>query len=92
MTDIMDQRLEPSRDAVESRVGEETVLLHLKSGTYFGLDAIGTRIWELLKQGMIPAAICSQLQAEFEVERTVVEADVRRFLDDLKANDIVTNA
>ena len=49
MTDILDQNLEPSREAVESRVGEETVLLHLKSGTYFGIDAVGTRIWALLK-------------------------------------------
>ena len=89
--DILEQRLEPSRDAVESRVGDETVLLHLKSGTYFGLDEMGTRIWELLKQGMTPAAICARLEDEFEVERSVLEADTRRFLGDLKANDIVSN-
>ena len=92
MTDILEQHLSPSRDAVESRVGDETVLLHLKSGTYFGLDAMGTRIWELLKEGMIPAEICARLEEEFDVERAVIEADTRNFLGDLKANDIIGNA
>ena len=92
MTDILDQRLEPSRDAVESRVGEETVLLHLKSGTYFGLDVVGTRIWDALKQGMIPSAICAQLEGEFEVERAVIDADARKFLEDLKSNGIIEAA
>ncbi len=32
----------PCPDAMESRLGEETVILHLGSGTYFGLDAVGT--------------------------------------------------
>ena len=92
MTDILEQRLEPSRDAVESRVGEETVLLHLKSGTYFGLDVMGTRIWDALKQGMIPSAICAQLEDEFDMERAVIEADARQFLNDLKSNGIVEAA
>jgi PqqD family protein of HPr-rel-A system len=89
MTDILQSNLTPSHDAVESRVGDETVILHLKSGTYFGLDAIGTRIWELLQQGMAASAICDRLQEEFEVEREVLEADARRFLTELEANDIV---
>ncbi len=92
MTDIFEQRLEPSRDAVESRVGDETVLLHLKSGTYFGLDPMGTRIWAMLKDGLAPQAICERLTQEFDVANDIVEADTRRFLSELKANDILVNA
>jgi hypothetical protein len=91
MTDIFSQPLAPSPDAVESSVGDETVLLHLKSGTYFGLDPIGTRIWAMLKEGLSPGAICSRLTEEFEVEAEAAEADVRRFLGELKANDILVN-
>ena len=29
----------------------ETVLLNLESGVYYGLDAVGTRVWQLLMQG-----------------------------------------
>ena len=91
MTDIFTVPLIPSSDAVESRVGDETVLLHLKSGTYFGLDAMGTRIWAMLKEGMAPAAICGRLTEEFDVEADIAEADVRRFLGELKANAILVD-
>lgn len=89
--DPLTERLAPSAEAVESRVGDETILLHMKSGTYFGLDAMGTRIWAMLKEGLSPAAICDRLEEEFEVDRATVEADTRRFLDELKANCIVNN-
>lgn len=89
MTDILHRPLAPSADAVESAVGNETIILHLKNGTYFGLDPMGTRIWTLLKVGMDPVAICDHLAADFDTDREVVAADVRQFLGDLEANDIV---
>ncbi len=89
MTDILQQKVKPTADAVESRVGDETVLLHLKRGTYYGLDPLGTRIWSFLKDGKQPTEICELLAAEFDVDQAGVEEDVRRFLSDLKSNDIV---
>ena len=32
-------------------VGEETVILHLESGIYFGLDPVGARAWQLIQAG-----------------------------------------
>jgi len=91
MTDILAEALVPSSDAVESAVGDETVILHLKSGTYFGLDPMGTRIWAMLKEGVSNSDICKRLTEEFDVSREVVEADARRFLSELKANDILVD-
>ena len=91
MSDIFDEALVPSVDAVESAVGDETVILHLKSGTYFGLDPMGTRIWAMLKAGVPTADICKRLCEEFDVTQDVVEADARRFLSELKANDILVD-
>ena len=92
MSDIFTKPLAPSPDAVESSVGDETVLLHLKSGTYCGLDPMGTRIWALLKEGLTPAEICTRIAAEHDVDLETVEADTRQFLGDLEANDIVRRA
>jgi len=89
MTDILHRPLAPSPDSVESAVGDETIILHLRNGTYFGLDAMGTRIWSLLKDGMAPAAICERIAVDCGTDREVVEEDVREFLGDLEANDIV---
>ena len=78
-----------SRDAVESRVGEQSVLLHLGSGTYFGLDAVGTQIWELLRQGLEPDQICERLEADYGVDSAQIEADVLRFLTLLHKHELL---
>jgi len=92
VTDILQRQLSPSSDAVDSEVGDETVILHLKSGTYFGLDPVGTRIWGLLKQALSPGDICARLATEYDIDRDVIDADARRFLDQLEAHHMVVDA
>ena len=89
MSDIFDKKLAPSGDAIASPVGDETVILQLKNGAYFGLDAVGTRIWELLKEGHDATAICATMASEYDVAPDVLEADVRRLLAELESNEIV---
>jgi len=91
MTDILHRLLAPSPDAAESAVGDETVILHLVNGTYYGLDAVGTRIWTLLKDGVATPDICVRLAEEYEVELATFEADARKFLTDLEAQGILVD-
>ena len=91
MTDILQRRLVPSPDAAESAVGEETVILHLVNGTYYGLDAVGTRIWAMLKDGVATPDICRRLADDYGVELAVIEADARKFLGDLEAQGILVD-
>ena len=86
------RRLTPSDDTVASAVGDETVILQLKNGTYFGLDPVGTRVWQMLGEGMTPAAICARLGEEYEVAPDVVAADVQHLLDELEAKEVITAA
>lgn len=93
MTDLSDDTLLTRNDqAIESRVGDETVILHLESGMYFGLDPVGTRIWEILAGGATPAAIRARMQDEFDVAPEVLRADVQVFLESLLAHEIVRPA
>lgn len=89
MPDILTLNLRPASDAVESRVGDETVLLHLGSGTYYGLDRIGTEIWEGLKSGKLLPEICAGLADRYGQALVSIEADVRSFLLDLQQHDIL---
>ena len=91
MTDILSLQLLPSEQALESRVGEETVILHLERDIYYGLDQLGTRIWQLLKDGMAPVAISDIVVREYGASREAIEADMRRFLSDLYAHAIVVD-
>lgn len=83
------QNFTPSPEAAESSVGDETVILHLGNNTYYGLDPLGTQIWGMLKNGHQPPKIRDTLLAEYDVDTEVLEADMRKFLTDLLAHDIL---
>ena len=89
MTDILQEPFKASPDAFASAVGDETVLLQVKRGVYYGLDAMGTRFWTGLNEGRTPADVCEQIATEFGVAIETVETDARAFFHDLKANEIV---
>lgn len=91
MTDILLRHLRVSVDAVESAVGDETVILHLVNGTYYGLDPVGTRIWAMLRDGKSSPDICRQLAEEYGVNLTTIEADARNYLTDLEAHGILVS-
>lgn len=89
VTDILEQPIKPSPDAFANAIGDELVLLQVKHGIYFGLDPIGTRIWAGLSDGRSPHVICAEVAAEYAVPIETVEADARKFLEELKANEII---
>lgn len=91
MTDILTRTLRPSDDAVESTVGDETVILHRVNGTYYGLDAVGTRIWSMMKDAVPTTDVCQQLAGEFGIELATIEDDARRFLGELKAQGLLVD-
>jgi len=74
------------------QVGAETVILDLASGTYFGLDPVGARIWQLMSEGKTLAEICEVMLAEYEVSREAIERDVLELADKLCAKQLISSA
>jgi hypothetical protein len=64
-------------------VDDETVLLDLKTGMYFGLDGVGKRIWEAISEGLTLGEIAAVIVSEYEVEEDQAQADVIGFVSDL---------
>ena len=71
-------QVKPSEDVVWRNLQGESVLLDLKSGVYFGLDAVGTRIWTLLQDHSDLQAVLQELLAEYEVSE---ETCARELMD-----------
>jgi hypothetical protein len=72
-----------SKDVLAQEIDGETVLLDLGSESFFGLDAVSTRVWQLLNEGAGREQVVDTLLAEYEVERQVLEKDVADLLDRL---------
>src|SRR2546428_1202630 len=60
-------------------LGDEAVILNVASGVYFGLDSVGTRMWQLMSEHGSTEKVVKALLAEYEVE----EGQLRRDLDNL---------
>jgi hypothetical protein len=58
-------------------VGEELVLVQLKTNRIYSLNKTGARLWELLSSGCSREAIERQLLDEFDVD----EAQLRQEVD-----------
>lgn len=67
----------------------ETVLLNLETGTYFGLDPMGTRIWRLLQARRALKTVHDALLDEYEIDAQQLEADLLRFVRDLARHDLI---
>ena len=70
-------------------VGDETVLLDLASGMYFGIDGVGRRIWESVAAGMNCGDIALAIASEYDVELDQARDDVLEFLSSLAERGLV---
>ena len=61
----------------------ETVLLDTESGYYFGLNSVGTRIWELASEARPLKEIVALLVNEYAVAEHQLEKDVLGFVNSL---------
>ena len=78
-----------SESVVHAVLGEETVLLDPDSGIYYGLDAVGSRIWGLLAQGATEHEIVRALLLEYQVDCVQVRDDVEQFLRVLASKRLI---
>jgi hypothetical protein len=72
------------------QVGDETVILDLGSGTYFGLDPVGARIWQLIGERMTLGEICDTMLDEYDVSREQLERDVLDLADKLLEQKLIS--
>ena len=63
----LDSRVRILDDVLFQELQGEAVLLNLNTGVYFGLDAIGTRIWRLLQEDGALHTVLEAMLREFDV-------------------------
>jgi len=79
----LDQRVTISEEVLSQEVSGETVLLDLGSENYFGLDEVGTRIWQLLKENGHLRVVFDTMLAEYEVDEARLAQDLASLLTEI---------
>jgi hypothetical protein len=67
----------------------EVVLLNLKTGIYFGLDPVGTRIWQLIQDHGVLGPVRDAMLGEYEISAERLWEDLRNLVTRLADNGLV---
>lgn len=70
-------------DIVASDIDDEKVMMSIEKGCYYGLDPIGSRVWELIETPTRVSDLVDALLLKFDVDRQTCEQDVLAFLEEL---------
>lgn len=86
------RRIRRSDRAVFRELTEDEggVLLHLDSGAYHGLNAMGTLIWGLIGDGTELRELVEEVRTRLSDPPAGLEADVTAFIEDLSERDLLS--
>src|SRR5262249_60583795 len=78
-----------SPSVLTAEVDGEVVMMSIEQGRYFGLDDIGSDIWNRIEPPCSFAALIDRLAADYEADRATIAADVQALLGRMAAQDVV---
>ena len=71
------------------RQGGRTILMEPREGTYFSLDEIGGRLWDLLGTEASVDEAAAAIEAEYDAPAGVVRADLQGLLLEMERRGLV---
>lgn len=74
---------------ISNQMDGEIVMMSIDNGEYYGLDEIGSRIWELMEVPVKIDHLVEKLISEFDVQREECFQDTLEFLEDLLDKDLL---
>lgn len=86
----LDETVTIPEEVAFEKVGDEAVLLHLESGVYYGLDPVGSRVWELLAASGKPREVLARMEEEYDVAPDTLQQDVEHLLRELLDQNLIT--
>jgi len=89
MTITTNSIIKRSPEIVYSDMDGETVMMSIEQGSYFGIDAIGSHIWNVLEEEISVEALCARLCEKYDVEESQCQQDVIRLLEKMQEHNII---
>lgn len=70
-------------DLVATELDDETIMMSIERGKFYGLDPVAGRVWAMVQETQKVSALVEGLLEEFDSERAVIERDLLAFLNAL---------
>jgi hypothetical protein len=82
-------RIVVAKEQVSCDLAGEAAILDLKNGVYYGLDPVGARVWNLVRESTTFAELRDTLLREYDIDAATLESDLRGLLEDLAERGLV---
>ena len=92
MKDWTEEHLIAPEHVMFRELDGEAVLLNLQNEMYYGLDEVGTRMWQLLTSSESVQAAMDTMLDEFDVSPQTLEQDLAKMITDLKSHGLLETA
>ena len=85
----LDQTITFAQTVFAQEIDGEMVLLDMESENYFGLDEVGTDIWQAMQEHGRLQEVFNTLLEQYDVEPEVLERDLQDFVDKLAKSGLI---
>jgi hypothetical protein len=68
---------------------KDVLLFNMDDGSYYALDDVSNRIWELCDGTLGVAQLVCVLAKEYDAPAEIIEADVLELLEDLRSKNLI---
>ena len=84
----LESKVKRSSEPLQAGLDDEVVMMSVEKGSYYGLDPVGARIWELLESPKKVSEVVDELLKAYDVEQGVCERETIAFLESLIEEDL----
>ena len=84
-----EDRLSRVQNLLSTELDQETVLMSIDAGAYYGLEGPARSIWEILETPMTFSALVDRLVEEYQVSPETCAADLERFLSEMEREGLL---
>ena len=85
----LNQKVTFAETVFAQEVDGEMVLLDMESENYFGLDEVGTSIWQAMQDNAELSEVFKSLLAQYDVGEEMLEQDLMVFVEKLQESGLV---
>ena len=84
-----EDRLSRVQNLLSTELDQETVLMSIDAGAYYGLEGPARSIWEILETPLTFSALVDRLVEEYQVSPETCAADLERFLSEMEREGLL---
>ncbi len=83
-------RVSISGDVIFQYLNNECVLLNMTTEIYYGLDSVGSHMWQLLAEDGDTARTLSELRAHYDADEDTLRLGLASLIQQLKTEGLIS--